>query len=1049
MAVGHSFRRSGFLCFMLGLLLLYRGITIDLGQPQMCPRLADFYLVLQDNSTASTNLYSITASWAKRHIVSQILRKGFSSSRICYYPNSVASYQIIRLQLSGDVNPNPGPNGSEQHNSTEQQKSTRLLTFYANARSIVNKSSKLDLAIAALGYDIIVLTETHLDSSIPDGEIFPSDFSVFRRDRKLNGRHGGGVLIATRDHIKAVLRDTPQNDSEFIFVDLLFSYNRKVTLGVFYRPPNNDVKPLEDLQAALQEFSTNELILLGDFNLPEIDWLNNRVLRQSDIYTLMMDIVQDNFLTQLINEPTRDSNILDLVLTTSPDLINNLFVGEPFSDHNSISFLLSGTPYVQRKSQKLLYCYGKADWDNLRSLLSYIPWHCAFFDSDINHNWACWKDLLFTAVDECIPKRKNRRKSNAPWITKELIVLCKKKKSLYKRARRSNTATIWEKYRQLNNSVKRLCNTARWSYIKKLALDLQENDNPKPFWNFVKSKRRGTNNLISLNVDGSVLTDDSSIAQSMNSYFSSVFTTEDHVNFPTQDCTFDKKLARIDCSVNEVKRHLLKLKPNKSPGPDHIAPCILKSCALELAPSLTHMINKSFSVGLLPDEWKHADITPLHKKGSKSSRENYRPISLTSIACKIGEKIVFDRMIKFWREIDLINNNQFGFLRGRSTATQLLSTFNDWAKSRNLSTPTDVIFLDLAKAFDSVPHERLLLKLKSNGIDGSLLNWLRHFLVGRKQRVVVRGSCSDWSCVTSGTPQGTILGPLLFLLYINDITECISSTVKLYADDTKIYREIIDPIIDCQILQDDLNNLSEWARKWQLRFNADKCESMRITHSRDRSETNYFLEKPLKDVHNFKDLGVTITKDLSWGNHIGITVNKANKVLGSIKRSVGTADTNVFSMLYKSLVRPILEYAVPVWCPYLVKDIHALENVQRRASRLALNQRKGQMSYEDRCKLLKWPTLSDRRTYLSLIECYKIVFGFYHLKFEDFYDFATTRSTRANHQYKLYVKPARLNCYKHSFFVRTVKLWNELPGDIVEADSFKHFKSKLKMYLNI
>ena len=156
----------------------------------------------------------------------------------------------------------------------------------------------------------------------------------------------------------------------------------------------------------------------------------------------------------------------------------------------------------------------------------------------------------------------------------------------------------------------------------------------------------------------------------MNSYFSSVFTTEDHVNFPTQDCTFDKKLARIDCSVNEVKRHLLKLKPNKSPGPDHIAPCILKSSALELAPSLTHMINKSYSVGLLPDEWKHADITPLHKKGSKSSRENYRPISLTSIACKIGEKIVFDRMIKFWREIDLINNNQFGFLRGRSTATQ-------------------------------------------------------------------------------------------------------------------------------------------------------------------------------------------------------------------------------------------------------------------------------------------------------------------------------------------------------------------------------------------
>ena len=193
------------------------------------------------------------------------------------------------------------------------------------------------------------------------------------------------------------------------------------------------------------------------------------------------------------------------------------------------------------------------------------------------------------------------------------------------------------------------------------------------------------------------------------------------------------------------------------------------------------------------------------------------------------------------------------FLRGRSTVSQLLSTVNYWAKSRNQSIPTDVIFLDLAKAFDSVPHERLLLKLKNNGIDGCLLNWLRHFLTGRKQSVIVRGTCSDWSNVTSGTPQGTIVGPLLFLLYINDITESVLSTIKLYADETKIYREIIDPIRDPQLLQADLTSLTEWARKWQLRFNADKCESMRITHSRDKSATNYNLGKSLKDVDRFKE----------------------------------------------------------------------------------------------------------------------------------------------------------------------------------------------------
>ena len=166
-----------------------------------------------------------------------------------------------------------------------------------------------------------------------------------------------------------------------------------------------------------------------------------------------MDIIQDNFLSQLINEPTRESNILDLVLTTSPDIIDRLLIGEPFSDHNSISFRLTGTPYVQRKSQKMLYAYGKADWDHLRSLFHCIPWHCAFFDKDINQNWVCWTDLLFTALDECIPKRQCRKKPNAPWITKEIIILSKKKKTLYKKARRINKTVIWEKYRQLNNYI--------------------------------------------------------------------------------------------------------------------------------------------------------------------------------------------------------------------------------------------------------------------------------------------------------------------------------------------------------------------------------------------------------------------------------------------------------------------------------------------------------------------------------------------------------------------------------------------------------------------
>ena len=226
--------------------------------------------------------------------------------------------------------------------------------------------------------------------------------------------------------------------------------------------------------------------------------------------------------------------------------------------------------------------------------------------------------------------------------------------------------------------------------------------------------------------------------------------------------------------------------------------------------------------------------------------------------------------------------------------------------------PTDIAFLDFSKAFDSIPHERLLFKLERHGIDGSALQWFRNLLIGRMQRVVIRGTCSSWSPVLSGVPQGTILGPVLFILFVNDISSGILSTVKLYADDTKIYREISDIPRDTAILQSDLFHLKSWSEAWQLNFNANKCEIMRVTHKRDKSVPNYFLVprgERLSSVSTVKDLAITISHDLSWTSHVVEVVNKANKVLGLIKRTIGSVNKEIFSTLYKALVRPILEYA--------------------------------------------------------------------------------------------------------------------------------------------
>ena len=235
----------------------------------------------------------------------------------------------------------------------------------------------------------------------------------------------------------------------------------------------------------------------------------------------------------------------------------------------------------------------------------------------------------------------------------------------------------------------------------------------------------------------------------------------------------------------------------------------------------------------------------------------------------------------------------------------------------------------------------------------------------------------------SGIPQGTILGPISFIMYVNNISTGVSSTVKLYADDTKLYRQIESIPDDRYVLQSDLFRLTEWCKTWQLKFNPDKCETMRKTHKQDKSKENFTLDpngEILKSVKNIKDLGITISYDLSWSDHIHEVVNDANKVLGVIKRVLGSNSVNEFSLLYKSLVRPILEYAAPVWCPFPVKNIVSLEKVQRRASRLALSQKRGEMDYKEHCCILKWSPLKNWRLY----KC-KCIFSLSDLEFQDFF----------------------------------------------------------------
>lgn len=351
--------------------------------------------------------------------------------------------------------------------------------------------------------------------------------------------------------------------------------------------------------------------------------------------------------------------------------------------------------------------------------------------------------------------------------------------------------------------------------------------------------------------------------------------------------------------------------------------------------------------------------------------------------------------------------------------------------------PVDAVYLDFRKAFDKVPHKRLIMKVNAHGIIGKVSEWITEWLRDREQRVVLHGEFSDWIRVTSGVPQGSVLGPTLFLIYINDLERDVSSMLFKFADDTKMLAAV-KTVEDAQILQGDLRQLSKWSEDWLMLFNSDKCKVVHFGSNNGKVE--YTLNQVvLESVTEEKDLGVLIRSDLKVSNQCHKAVSTANRVLGMIKRTFSCREKKVILTLYKALVRPHLEYCVQAWRPYLVKDIAAIERVQKRATRLIGGFH--DLSYEERLTRLGLTSLETRRLRGDLLEVFKIIKGFDKVDAAKLFDFSTTNLR--GHKYKLFKRSFRTNLGKFSFVNRVTDTWNRLPEDVVDCSTVACFKSKL------
>ena len=438
-------------------------------------------------------------------------------------------------------------------------------------------------------------------------------------------------------------------------------------------------------------------------------------------------------------------------------------------------------------------------------------------------------------------------------------------------------------------------------------------------------------------------------------------------------------------------------------------------------------------------------MTPIFKKGDRSEASNYRPVSLTSVCSKLCEHIVAKAIMSHLEVNNILSDFQHGFRAKRSCETQLISFWDEIVKSSSAGGQTDVVIMDFSKAFDIVPHNLLLHKLQYLGIQSHALDWVKSFLTNRRQRVAVDGVFSAYAPVCSGVPQGSVLGPVLFLCYINDMPTCVSSKLRLFADDSIIYRPI-KSLSDCLALQRDLLSLESWEATWGMRFHPEKCNVMRMTRRKSPILHQYTLKgHTLVAVANAKYLGVTLSGDLTWNSHIDAITNKSNRTLGFVRRNIQTGSLKAKCMAYTTLVRPKLEYCSSVWDPHQNNLISQLEAVQRRAARYACHNYQRSASVTEMINKLKWQTLQNRRETQKLIMLYKIVNSIVSINILN-HAKKSCRATRSNHQHNYIPISTTTSYHKGSFFPSVIPIWNGLPEHLKTTGKLEQFKIGLAAY---
>ena len=926
-------------------------------------------------------------------------------------------------------------------------------------------------------FPFIAITETWLKSYYSDAQIQIPGYSVSRCDR--SKRNGGGVLLYSMSSLPVSASDTYDDG---VCQGLWNTYSSaKLLVAVIYRPPDASLSSfsnlLEQLGRAIEELadSTYDLFITGDFNLPNVDWESLEVLvgGTSELNLsaqLLLNFMSTHLLTQMVNVPTRGNNILDLVLCNNDRLVTDVKAeSTDLSDHDMVSVLLSFQPGVMEDVQATYLDemnfrsldFNRADFSELNKDLVAIDWGELKDSVSFEEFPAKLTEQVLKVCQAKVPRK--RPPTGRPKLYNSLR---RRKSRLKTRLSAAMCAGDANRINELENEIGLVSYEIKEAIVHHLEQGERRaveriKTNPKYFYSYAKSFSKVKHTITTLlNDRQELVTDQKEMANILQQQFCSVFSDPD--NLDTSTPTFNvppivTKDTEIVLTQEDIEEAISEIKLDSAPGPDGIPAILLKRCASTLSLPIYLLWSESMRSGVVPKFYKTGYISPLFKKGSRCEAGNYRPVTLTSHIVKVFERVVRKHMVNYLEDNSLLTDKQHGFRSGRSCLTQMLDHFDDIYEGFTRGEDTDSIYLDYAKAFDKVDLNLLVLKLRRYGFHNKLIDWIESFLSDREQVVVLNGIHSDIAKVLSGVPQGSVLGPLLFILFINDLEQVVlSSKVSFFADDTRVSKRI-GCHDDCLMLQEDLYRILEWSRNNNMKLHEQKFELLNHLHNSKNpcAELPFYSttlqykvssEDVLYPVEEVRDLGVMVSNDLKWSKHIGNMVSKARSTLSWMLSVFRTRDRIVMTTLYKSLVRSLLEYCCPLWNPGRVVDIQLIESVQRSfTSRVGGLQH---LNYWERLKQLNLMSLQRRRERYIILMMWKILHqavpNCCDIKFKD-----TSRNGAVAIIPPLSKSSSLKNqtLYDMSFAVQGPKLWNKVPQSIKVAETFDTFKRSLSDFL--